>query len=68
MRTISLRALARVPPTAESVIVTHQAEIIGTFVPVAVELPEALEGIHAATAAKMSQRERDAVLRKVAAR
>lgn len=68
MRTMSKRALWREPPTGESVIVTDGGEIIGTFIPVAVTLPEALEGVHAApaqAAQRMTQADRDAVLRKV---
>lgn len=69
MKTMSKRALWREPPTAESVIVTDGGEIIGTYIPVAVELPEALEGVHAApqAAAKaMTQADKDKVLRKLA--
>jgi hypothetical protein len=69
MRTVSLRALHRDPPVDESVVVTHGGQIIGTFVPVAVELPDALAGVHAAPASAargMSQAEKDTVLRRVA--
>ncbi len=74
MRSMSLRALWRDPPAEESVQVTHGGQIIGTFVPVGVETPDAVAMGSAPVAAARprpagglmgSQAERDKVLRKL---
>jgi antitoxin (DNA-binding transcriptional repressor) of toxin-antitoxin stability system len=66
---MSLRALHREPPAGESVLVTRDGQVIGTFVPVAAELENATQAVAAAPKVRAARQAKvDAVLRKVARR